>query len=99
MTGVRGPRQVRQARGVALAVGLYALVLAVAPAFHHDLACHLKSPTHCTTCLVSVTAPRADGAAGLVVADLQDAGVLRADLVGSPERFTLSPRVGRSPPA
>jgi hypothetical protein len=80
-------------------VGLYALVLAAAPAFHHDLACHLKSPTHCTTCLVSVTAPRADGSAGLVAADLQDAGVLRADVVDSPERFSFAPRRGRSPPA
>jgi hypothetical protein len=99
MTGSPGPRQARQARAVALAIGLYALVLAAAPAFHHDLACHVKSPTHCTTCLVSVTAPRADGSAGLLTAALQDAGILRADIVGSAERFSYSPLVGRSPPA
>jgi hypothetical protein len=99
MTGSQGPRQAKQARAVALAIGLYALVLAAAPAFHHDLACHLKSPTHCTTCLVSVTAPRADGSAGLVATDLRDAGVLRLDIAGSPERFSFAPLVGRSPPA
>jgi hypothetical protein len=86
------------ARATALAVGLYALVLIAAPAFHHDLACHVKSPTHCTTCLVSVTAPRAHGAAGLVLGDLRDAGLLGTDRVGQPDRFRLAPRVGRSPP-
>lgn len=99
MTGSSGPRHVPHARAVALAIGLYALVLVAAPAFHHDLACHVKSPTHCTTCLVSVTAPRANGAAGLVAADPQDAGFLGVDVVSSPERFSFAPRLGRSPPA
>ena len=29
------------------------------PLGHHDLACHLKSPTHCTTCTVGSSAEAA----------------------------------------
>ena len=36
----------------------FALVLSVAPIFHHDFECHLKSPTHCPACVAS---PAADG--------------------------------------
>ncbi|MGH9329219.1 MAG: hypothetical protein ACRD09_02150, partial [Vicinamibacterales bacterium] len=74
MTAAPRSRRAHLARATLAATGLYALVVLAAPAFHHDLACHVKSPTHCTTCLVSITAPGAHGAAGLVAADLQDAG-------------------------
>jgi hypothetical protein len=33
-----------------LGVTLYAAVLVMAPFTHHDLACHLKNPQHCTAC-------------------------------------------------
>jgi hypothetical protein len=33
---------------------LYALFLVTAPYEHHDLACHLKTPFHCTACTSSV---------------------------------------------
>jgi len=36
---------------VALTLGLYVALLAAAPLEHHDLGCHLKSTTHCTTCV------------------------------------------------
>jgi hypothetical protein len=39
-----------------LAVAFYALVLLSGPFLHHDLACHLKSPVHCTTCVSSLKA-------------------------------------------
>ena len=35
---------------------LYAAVLCLAPAFHHDFQCHLKSPAHCPACLASPAA-------------------------------------------
>jgi hypothetical protein len=49
-----------------LGVVLYAVVLILAPFTHHDLACHLKDPRHCTACTsnqvgtdpAAVTAPR-----------------------------------------
>jgi hypothetical protein len=31
-------------------VTLYAAVLVLAPFTHHDIACHLKNPQHCTAC-------------------------------------------------
>src|SRR3982750_3742871 len=34
----------------------YVLALAVLPFAHHDLACHLKSTTHCWTCHVGTSA-------------------------------------------
>ena len=36
-----------------LGVALYAAVLVMAPFTHHDLACHLKNPQHCTACTSS----------------------------------------------
>jgi hypothetical protein len=33
-----------------LGVALYAVVLILAPFTHHDIACHLKDPQHCTAC-------------------------------------------------
>jgi hypothetical protein len=33
-----------------LGVVLYAVVLVLAPFTHHDIACHLKDPQHCTAC-------------------------------------------------
>ncbi|HEX2341602.1 MAG TPA: hypothetical protein VHI98_14085 [Vicinamibacterales bacterium] len=99
MATAHSARRRRVIRATLVSIGLYTLVLLVAPAFHHDLACHLKSPTHCTTCLVSITAPGSHGAAGLVAADPLDAGVLLLDVVGLPARLALAPRVGRSPPA
>jgi hypothetical protein len=36
---------------------LYAIVLASSPLLHHDIACELKSRTHCTTCASGVSGP------------------------------------------
>jgi hypothetical protein len=47
-------------RAAVLASALYALVVAISPAFHHDVACHLTSPTRCTACTANVAAPRAE---------------------------------------
>jgi hypothetical protein len=87
-------------RGVlGLSLGLYLAVLVAGPALHHDLACHLKSRTHCTSCLVSVTGPRSMGAVGLVTADRRDAGqLLRETPAGEPIQ-SRTPRHGRGPPA
>ena len=36
-----------------LSVGLHVLFVLSAPFEHHDLLCHLKTPTHCTSCAFS----------------------------------------------
>lgn len=91
---------VRRNRGlIFLALALFTLLVSVSPLLHHDLACHLKTPTHCTACLASPPASRIERAAGpecwtlrraeRVEGLCQDAVDL-ADVVRTP---------GRSPPA
>lgn len=95
-----GPeRRSRLPGAIGLTLGLYALVLLVGPALHHDLACHLKSSTHCTSCLANVTAPGAASAAGLLATDLRDAGALLADSANFSSLAPVQPRQGRAPPA
>jgi hypothetical protein len=78
---------------------LYALILVVGPVLHHDLACHLKSRTHCTVCVVSITAPGEQGSTGLIAADLRASCSLGLDRDCSVTPGPRSPLVGRSPPA
>ena len=90
----------RETRGAiaALALALYAVLLATGPLEHHDLACHLKSRTHCTTC-VFASVPDDDASVGdaigplPVVALVGPAPAQRA-LAGT--TWVLS---GRAPPA
>ena len=89
----------RGRRGIALAVALYAAFLFVAPFEHHDLACHLKTPQHCTSCASS---PLGSDPHSLSVPDtskLDDAG--RAVLLKiTAEGTILAARSGgRSPPS
>jgi hypothetical protein len=82
-----------------LGVALYVVVLIVAPFTHHDLACHLKDPQHCTACTsiqvgtdpTTLTAP---------------SSVALVDLGRAVPRYSSSESVllaaqstGRSPPA
>jgi hypothetical protein len=81
------------------AVAMYAVLVSVAPVLHHDFACHLKSPTHCTACVGSpagspygspapATAPALPAAGAVVVIASEPAAV------SSPLQVP-----GRSPPA
>ncbi len=82
-----------------LGLGLYALLLAVAPVLEHDFDCHLKSRTHCNMCVASPLASRIEN--GLL------AWLIRLPLAGrvDTERENLVHAVppvrlpGRSPPA
>lgn len=91
---------VRRSRGlVLLALALFTLLVSVSPLLHHDLTCHLKTPTHCTACLASPPASRIERAAGPEswalrraerVEGLSQEPVDLADVIRTP---------GRSPPA
>jgi len=88
----------RTRRWVLAGVALYATVLVLSPFEHHDLACHLKTPQHCTSCSSSQLG---SDVAPLVVpgaSRLADAGAAAASdelLHGS----LLAVRTtGRSPP-
>jgi len=88
------------ARRLALAGGLvFALFLVIAPFEHHDLACHLKTPRHCTSCASSVvgadpSSPATPGACRLVDAGLASSRIIAVDGTLLAVRTT-----GRSPPS
>jgi hypothetical protein len=79
-------------------LALYGLLVAINPILHDDLACHLKSPTHCSACLASPSASRVE-AVGLPAPLLAETG--RVETVGRAAE-TAAPVLilaGRSPPA
>jgi hypothetical protein len=94
---VRPPRR-RWISVFAVAVATYALILAAGELQHHDLACHLKSRTHCTWCVSGVSHPGVAPAGQPAAADLRLAGEIET----RPRRFAVSPALigspGRSPP-
>jgi hypothetical protein len=86
-------------RALKALVALYVLALAAMPFAHHDLVCHLKSSTHCTTCHVGTSTDPSSAKPVVDAAVLADAG--RTDeahctAVSSP---ALLPSAGRSPPS
>ena len=89
----RAPGRVLQ-----LVLGLYVLAAAFLPLGHHDIACHLKSTTHCSTCVVGSSAESASHGSPLQNPALDDAGASRpavSDRVADPYAGSSS---GRSPP-
>ena len=50
----------RRRGGILWMLAVYALLLAVNPVLHDDIACHLKSPTHCSACTASPSASRVE---------------------------------------
>lgn len=80
-------------------VAVYIVALAAMPFAHHDLACHLKSSTHCATCHIGTSADPDTAQPALSPADLNDAGqpARSTDATSSP--VELSPSAGRAPPA
>lgn len=69
-----GGRTRRFGRGRALVVALYCFIVLFGGFFHHDLACHLKSPTHCTTCAFSLSSAGVPTVGGMHAVILQKAG-------------------------
>jgi hypothetical protein len=97
MAGRRtGTRHVRG--GALLLLALYAFVIAASPAFHHDVACHLTSPMHCTACTASVAAPRAEAAPAVPAPGLRLAGRVDAPHERSPQSVPSLRIPARAPP-
>lgn len=82
-----------------LVLSLYMLAAALLPFGHHDLVCHLKSTTHCTTCIVGSSAEAAADPAVLARFWLHDAGVPISEPVDAPHSATVRSSFGRAPPA
>jgi len=88
-----------RAKWSAAGVAIYALFLLTAPFLHHDLACELKSPRHCTSCTSSVlgATPNPPTAAG--ASHLADAGGAVAEQVLVEDLLLAVRTAGRSPPS
>jgi hypothetical protein len=80
-------------------LALYVMAAALLPFGHHDLACHIKSTTHCTTCTVGSSAEAASDPAVLARFWLVDIGVAVLDSVDQPHSVIVLPATGRAPPA
>jgi hypothetical protein len=82
-----------------VALALYVLAAALMPLAHHDLVCHLKSTTHCTTCTVGSSAEAAADPALPARFGLLDAGATLCGPASAPDSAILGPSSGRAPPA
>jgi hypothetical protein len=80
-------------------VAVYIAALATLPFAHHDLACHLKSSTHCGVCHVGTSTDDTGLQPALGHADLADAGRTAEAGVSIADTRALLPSSGRSPPA
>ena len=80
-------------------IAAYVLAAALLPLGHHDLACHLKSSTHCTTCVIGSSAELTADVAALMRSPLLDAGSTASAPIAGVVPVLLRPSSGRSPPA
>ena len=92
----QGPRQWR--RPIIVAVALYAVVLAAGELGHHDLACHLKTPQHCSSCTASPLSSSPHSPARVDRSELTDAGRAEATYVALESAVLPAQTSGRSPP-
>jgi hypothetical protein len=90
---------VRRRRGaIVWMLAVYALLLAVNPVLHDDLACHLKSPTHCSACTASPSASRVEAMGPSLPAPVSIGRVEPQPRVLETDA-PLVVRAGRAPPA
>src|SRR5436190_19704605 len=94
-----GPGLRRSRRLTAIAFALYAIFLATAEFEHHDLACHFKTPFHCTSCASSPLSVNAHAPAVPDSNRLADAGRAIAIQVLSEDALLALDSSGRSPPS
>ena len=79
-------------------LALYAGLLAINPVLHDDIACHLKSPTHCSACAATPSASRVEGM-GPVLPTLAEVGPVPTVERTADSAAPSLVLVGRSPPA
>jgi hypothetical protein len=80
-------------------LALYMFAAALMPLGHHDLACHIKSATHCTTCTVGASAEAGADAGVLARFWFLDAGAAISAPVETARLSTRRPPSGRAPPS
>jgi hypothetical protein len=93
-----GKRLQQWRRFAAVAVVIYSVFLATAEFEHHDLACHFKTPFHCTSCAASPLSVNSHTPAVPDANRLADAGrAIAVQLLGEGALLALDSS-GRSPP-
>jgi len=94
-------RVLRGSVGLRLKVvlALYVSAAALLPFGHHDLACHVKSTTHCATCAVGSSAEATGDSTVLARFWLLDAGIAVVEPVDALHAATVRRASGRAPPA
>jgi hypothetical protein len=98
-TSGRLPRGSRLGARLKAVLAVYVVAAALMPLSHHDLVCHIKSATHCTTCTVGSSAEAASDPALLARFWLLDAGASLLDPSSAPDAAPLLKLSGRAPPA
>ena len=88
-----------RAKWSAIGLAVYAMFLVTAPFLHHDLACELKNPQHCTSCTSSVLGSDPNPPATPGASNLADAGGAIAEQVVVDDLLLAVRTTGRSPPA
>jgi hypothetical protein len=98
-TSRRLPRGTRLELRLRAVLAVYVLAAALLPLAHHDIVCHLKSSTHCTTCVVGSSGEASADSAVLARFRLNDVGAATAESAVPTHSATLRISSGRAPPA
>jgi hypothetical protein len=77
----------------------YIAAAALLPLAHHDIACHFKSSTHCTSCIIGSAGDLASDATSAGHTALNSAGRPAADPEERIDSLSLPAASGRAPPA
>ncbi len=94
-----GPRRhIPRALRLKIVLAIYVLGAALMPLGHHDVVCHLKSTTHCTTCVIGSSAEAAADPSGLARFWLNDTGFALSERQDAPLSASLCLSSGRAPP-
>ena len=81
-----------------LLLAAYVLAAALLPLAHHDVLCHLKSTTHCTTCVVASSGETPGWALGFDSVSLPEAGHALTLSTALLDSALVRVASGRSPP-
>ena len=92
------PRRRVTSWSVRLVVAVYVLAAALLPLAHHDIACHFKSATHCSTCIIGSAGDLASDETPLRSTALDAAGWTAAESSDALSSASVCPTTGRAPP-
>jgi hypothetical protein len=80
-------------------LGVYIAAASLLPLTHHDVVCHLKSSTHCTTCAVATSGEAAPWSVASQGLSLRDTGRAILPSAACYPSAPVRSSSGRSPPS